>query len=41
MTAYSEPISRTTKGEEMCRVTISVQDSGIGIAKEHFSRLFQ
>ncbi|SCV74352.1 BQ2448_6784 [Microbotryum intermedium] len=28
-------------GKPMCRVTISVQDTGIGIAKEHYNKLFR
>lgn len=41
VTAFSEPVSNTTNGEEMSRVTISVQDTGIGIAKENFNKLFR
>ncbi|ORY92797.1 hypothetical protein BCR35DRAFT_311761 [Leucosporidium creatinivorum] len=42
VTARSEPIARKSEaGEDMCRVTIAVKDSGIGIAKEHFGRLFR
>ena len=40
--AKSEPIpEKTDDGQAQCRVSISVQDSGIGIAKEHFGKLFR
>lgn len=41
VTAFSEPVEKTTKGEGMSRVTISVQDTGIGIAKENLPKLFR
>ncbi|KAM0787699.1 hypothetical protein ACM66B_003759 [Microbotryomycetes sp. NB124-2] len=41
VTARSQPIAKSPSGQEMCKVIISVRDTGIGIAKEHFSRLFR
>ncbi|KAK4047735.1 hypothetical protein OIV83_005243 [Microbotryomycetes sp. JL201] len=41
VTARSQPIAKSPSGQEMCKVVISVRDTGIGIAKEHFGRLFR
>jgi signal transduction histidine kinase len=41
VTASSTPIQPAAKGHAQALCRISVQDSGIGIAKENFSKLFR
>lgn len=39
--ASSHAVAKSPSGHDMCKVTITVKDTGIGIAKEHFGRLFR